>query len=687
MKSFEFFVKYCNAFVYILVLPQLLHSSFGKIKEMSTDTGNYLIENKLRGTQVILVYNSRRTPRYLECLQMMSQLRSKMSNKISFQSLDIAMVEMENRGIKAKTLPGIRRNSESLRIPVSDSQIFKRNISISQKLIPIGALSTNNPSEKILPLDFEKLGNSKEQNSKSSFTDKLKNSKFSVAFSDFLWNLSSNKKRKLIPEEKNTRQHCSWILRINSHPIPFNEISYNYQDLLHWLNKRIHRHPHKITSPNEFYSISNKYFAIIYVLHVGNESKKRVKGQIVGDLKALSAEFPYTDFYYTFQPNITNKLNLKKGHSLLLIRQFGDGHKRLSREHKPSYFDMREIILKFHFPFIMLWSRRVLDFILEEKQDTVFLVIRKRENFHLEAAFERVALMYRFPKVKFGVIPIQGDRVSPSKKKILSILGITEHSKLPGVYGLFFQNSGELMSRKGIGNSTQPLEIRDNKGLTPVLKDSGFKTISQEMLDLLNKNSFPKIKVVKCENMSESGLKSFLGSVNDSGGFAHCKQNQFISHKQNRSTITFLNLDSFDSLLERSVHFERIILIYFSSKFEEKTVVTLYSRVIRKMGIKRKSRRSRRRKRNTQNTPQNNKIGFKNHEKQFYLFDKSRNEWPDQLSNIQKREFYLFSIIDGNKDKNVIEFMGFDSLSDLERILSNQDHDLEEKVKKLSSLL
>ena len=235
IKPIQIFVKTRYLFLFLISHQILFNTTFGKIKEMSTDSGNYLIQNKLRGTQVILIYNSRTAPRYLECLQMISQLRSKMSNKITFQSLDIAMIQIQN---KKKVLPKIRRNSESLRIPISDSEIFNKNISISQKLIPIGVIDNSNdnlPFSNHKPVTDDQL----------SFSDQVKNSEISKAFSRIFSNFSFKRNRISDFEEnkKVNRQHCSWILRINSHPIPFNEISYDYKDILHWLNKRIHRHP------------------------------------------------------------------------------------------------------------------------------------------------------------------------------------------------------------------------------------------------------------------------------------------------------------------------------------------------------------------------------------------------------------------------------------------------------------
>ena len=300
---------------------------------------------------------------------------------------------------------------------------------------------------------------------------------------------------------------------------------------------------------------------------------------------------------------------------------------------------MKRAILKYSFPFIMLWNRRVLDFIREERQDTAFLVIRKRDNFHLEAAFERVALLFPHPKVRFGVIPVEGGAVSVSKAKILKMLGVDADSKLPAIYGLFFEARDPEYKALPGSKGGPPKKQQD---------DGQIASEASEVLDLLRKNALPKLKVVKCENMTERGIKSFLGSLNDLGGFAHCRQNQFINHKKNHKTLTFLNLDSLEKMLERAVHFERVILVYFSGKQDERSVLSQYSKIIHK--VQPKSARRKKLKRRTRRPAASSKIQNKdspgvknadsskvdsakkadeqNKERQFYIFDKSRNDWP-----------------------------------------------------------
>jgi hypothetical protein len=310
--------------------------------------------------------------------------------------------------------------------------------------------------------------------------------------------------------------------------------------------------------------------------------------------------------------------------------------------------------------------------------------------------------MFRFPKVKFAIIPIEGEVVSPSKKMILDILGIKPDSKFPAVYGLFFEKGKILPNYQNVlGNDSINSEIANansqelpnvSENSKEIQKNGQFKKIPKELLDYINSNSIPKIKVIKCENMTENGLKSFLGSMNNLGSFAHCKQNQFISHKFNHKIINFLNLDSLESLLERSVHFERIILIYFSSKQSEKQVISLYSKLIRQLRNKNKSssvRKRHRRRRSKHNIHKKHDptMKFKNTEKQFYIFDKSRNEWPEQLKELEESPFYLFSIKDGKQDKNLIEFVSLNTLDELKNILSNKIQFSEAKRTQLNFLL
>lgn len=681
-----------------LLVFGFIFSFWSKIQSMSTDAGNFSSKHRSSDIQVILIFDSRHTIRYDECLRMMTQLQSKMSKSIHFRPIDISLVDLQTGVIADPPVPLIHLDSESTRVRLTDSQIFPKNAPISNKLIPVAIFPSKMsgaPAQSAFPQRPPSAPDYTGQfQSTFSFTQKLKQSHITNAFSNILSKLSpmySTHPAQLKPQsEQGPRayRNCSWILRVHSHSIPFNEVSYDFKDLLGWLNRRINRAPHRIKSLNHFYSVSNRYFAIIYLVHLSKPpSKARLKAlkkRIVGNLKALSAEFPYTDFFYSTEESINQNLNIKMGHSLLVLRQFEDGHKTLFGHDELSFEEMRNMIRKFHFPFIMLWNKRVLDFILEERQDTAFLVIRKHKNFHLEAAFERVALMFRLPKVRFAVIPIEGRVVSPSKIKILRMLGISPESKFPAVYGLFFEKNA-LYPRENLlhNNNGNPLKLgldspQDKTGSELVgqkPKKGQFRRIEADLLELINHNSFPRIKVVKCENMTEKGLKSFLGSLNNRGGFAHCRQNQFISHKHNHRVINFLNLDLLESLFERSVHFQRIVLIYFSAQVDEKLVVSEYSKAIRKLkSHSRPSRPSRRRHRGRRagaGKKASTGLNFESAEKQFYLFDKSRNEWPAKLKGIADGGFYLFSFQDTAKDKNVVEYIQFDSLDQLQGLLTD----------------
>lgn len=654
---------------------------------MSTDAGNFSSKRKSSDIQVILIFDSRYTLRFEECLQMMSQLQTKMSKSVLFRPIDLSLVDLKTGAILDPPTRLIRLDSESERVKVTDSQIFPKGDPISHKLIPVAVFPSklsHLPSQTTFPKNAQSVPSlTKQFQSTFSFTQKLKQSQISRAFSNILSKLSpiySTAPAKLEPEvETVSRAHrnCSWVLRVHSHSIPFNEVTYDFRDLLGWLNRRIHRAPHRIKSLDHFYSVSNQYFAIIYFVHLSTPlpkpQMKALKHRIVANLKGLSAEFPYTDFFYSTEESINQNLNIKIGHSLLVVRQFEDGHKTLSDKTELPFEKMRGMIRKFHFPFIMLWDKRVLDFILEERQDTAFLVIRKHKNFHLEAAFERVALMFRLPKVRFAVIPIEGRNLSSSKRKILNILGITSDSKFPAVYGLFFEKHSLYSTEKVLGN--YQIELGQNLFERKEGKGAEFRRISRDLLELINRNSFPRIKVVKCENMTEKGLKSFLGSLNNRGGFAHCRQNQFISHRHNHRVINFLNLDLLESMFERSVHFQRIVLIYFSSQVDEKLVISKYSKAIRKLKshsrASRPARRRHRKRRTDAAKRATTEVNFESSEKQFYLFDKSRNEWPAKLKEIEDGRFYLFSFQDTAQDKNVVEYVQFRSLDQLEELLTD----------------
>jgi hypothetical protein len=721
------------------ILALLLNEGWGSklsAKSMSTDSGKFVSNRRAVDTQVILVFDSRRTQDFTHCLDMLGSLRSKMSKSIHFQSIDLASVSPKKKSFgptpNVKSLPKISLDSESQKLRIKDSELFSHNNLISSKLLPIISIGREPESQtkggnqehretgtEVSPTVPVKLDGSIQK--AFSITSQLKDSHLTKAFNKIFSNFTSNNQNTKISERKSleegvlwseeprqeTGQQCQWLLRVNGHSIPFNEKNYSWEDLWGWLNKRVHRHPYRIKSTNHFYSVSNQYFAAIYIVHLDRSLPRLkfrlLKDRILKDLRALAAEFPYTDFYYSIEKDITRDLKIKPGHSLLLIRQFEDGHKKFYQESEISFNEMKNAILKYSFPFIMLWNRRVLDFVLEEKQDTAFLIIRKRDNFHLEAAFERVALLFPHPKVRFAVIPV-GNNLSPSKQKMLTLLGINPDSKLPAIYGLFFENEHSVSRTPNTlpGTPSKPTHLTKtkkdlhskNKALSPNNQKQGevpkeFDEVSKEVLTILNKFSFPKIKVIKCENMTEKGIKSFLGSMNDLGSFAHCKQNQFISHKKNLRVVTFLNLDSLSSVLERSVHFERWVLVYHSQSFSEHSVLTHFSKLIKKFkstqtpSTKHRGRRRRKDKwggskkqENTNKKDSDSKD--KSTERQYYIFDKSRNEWPPELSNLKGNSFYVLRIRVGSLNQNLIQFVGFDSLADLDRVLDPQDLSFEQ---------
>ena len=402
-----------------------------------------------------------------------------------------------------------------------------------------------------------------------------------------------------------TRENCSWMLVINQVVIEFHELEYGLNDLVDWVKKRTRMHLHRISSTEQFYKVSNQYFALVYVLNkrkqIFKKKNKEEREEVLKLLRSLSAEFPYTHVYYSFDYSVNNQLKLDLGHSLILVRGFGDGHKTLYEKEVLKYQNMRNLVERYRFPLVMFWNKHILDFMLQERQDLALLVLRKGKNFHLEAAFQRIAQMFQNPKTKFAIIAIEGNQVTHSKKKMLDLLGVKPHSVIPTLFGVSFEDQSS------------------------------------------------KIRVVKCDNVTERGIKGFLGSLNGIPNSEHCMQNQLLSRSRKHRTFIPLNLDSFNLVLNSRSHHSKVVLAYNSSQERNNSLLTTVSNIARRWPKEKPKPKPR-----------------------FFKMDLAFNAWPQSLSMLSHDKPQLTVIRrvrDQQGQRNLVVSEEIKSSSEVESIL------------------
>ena len=222
---------------------------------------------------------------------------------------------------------------------------------------------------------------------------------------------------------------CQWTLNVHGNSIGYHNEIHDFDSLVLWLDLRIANQPLKITSSKQFYDVSAQYFACIYgYLPDAKETREeteKAQQDILRKLQALASEFPSSKFYYSFDNEVNKEVKITKKHSFVLVRSFEDGHKSVLSDIPINVVNMRNKVTRYRFPFILWWNNEVSDFITQEQKNVTILIVRKRKNYQLEATFERLARLYDDQEMKYAILEINGNKVTPAQRKLLTDLKIT----------------------------------------------------------------------------------------------------------------------------------------------------------------------------------------------------------------------------------------------------------------------
>lgn len=355
---------------------------------------------------------------------------------------------------------------------------------------------------------------------------------------------------------------CQWTLNVHGNPIGFHNESHDYDSLNSWMELRVSNQPEKIISSKKFYDVSAQYFACIYGYMPSPEDTpetvERTKQQVLKNLQALASEFPSSKFFYSFDPAVNKEVKMMKKHSFVLARSFEDGHKSILENSVISFTKMKLKVAQFRFPFILWWNQEVADFISQEQKNVTILIVRKRKNYQLEATFERIARMYDDQEMRYAILEINGNKVTNVQKKLLGDLKITPKSNIPTVVSLYHDKAEK------------------------------------------------KVRSIKCDNMSEDGIKGFLDAQFGFESQSHCLQNQFLKKGWKYDYVKPVNFDLMMSLTSQITPLPKIIFFYRSKNKEIAPLVTHFIKISRNL--------------------YRENVNF-----QFFMFDERLNEPPQYL--------------------------------------------------------
>jgi hypothetical protein len=355
---------------------------------------------------------------------------------------------------------------------------------------------------------------------------------------------------------------CQWTLNVHGNSIGYHNEVHDYNSLTFWLDSRLTNQPQPITSSKQFYDVSAKYFACIYG-YLPNEDdteeqNERRKQIIMKNLQALASEFPSSQFYYSFDKEVNKEVKMTKKHSFVLVRSFEDGHKSVLSNQLISFIQMRNKVSQYRFPFILWWNDEVSDFINQEQKNVTILIVRKRKNYQLEATFERIARLYDNQDMKYAILEINGNKVTKAQRKLLTDLKITPKSNIPTILSLYHDRTEK------------------------------------------------KLRSIKCDNMSEDGIKGFLDGQFGFESKSHCLQNQFLKRGWKYDFVKPINFDLILGLTSEVTPLPKIIFLYRSKNKDQSALTKYFIKVSRNL--------------------------FKaNGNFQFYLFDERLNEPPQYL--------------------------------------------------------
>ena len=169
----------------------------------------------------------------------------------------------------------------------------------------------------------------------------------------------------------------------------------------------------------------------------------------------------------------------------------------------------------------MWWSNEVADFVEQEQQDIFLLIVRKRKNYQLEATFERIARSYENKGFKFAILEINGNKVTASQRQLLDKLKIGPKSNIPTIVAMVHNPATQT------------------------------------------------IKYLNCDNVTENGIQSFIGSLHGEDTTSHCIQNQFLKRGWSYTYVKPINYDWLVEISTQITPVNQIIFFYRShDKFD-----------------------------------------------------------------------------------------------------------------------
>ena len=407
---------------------------------------------------------------------------------------------------------------------------------------------------------------------------------------------------------------CQWTLNVHGNSIGYHNETHDFDSLLQWLDLRIANQPLKIVSSKQFYDVSAQYFACIYGFVPGpkdtSEQTEKAQQDILRKLQALASEFPSSKFYYSFDSAVNKEVKMTKKHSFVLVRSFEDGHKSVLADYPLKVIQMRNQVTRYRFPFILWWNKEVSDFINQEQKNVTILIVRKRKNYQLEATFERLARLYDDQEMKYAILEINGNKVTPSQRKLLTDLKITPKSNIPTLLSLYHDKTEK------------------------------------------------KVKSMKCDNMSESGIKGFLDAQFGFESSSHCLQNQFLKRGWKYDFVKPVNFDILMSLTSSVTPLPKIIFFYRSKNKKQSPLIKFFIKLSRNLFRE--------------------NLNF-----QFYLFDERLNEPPKYLVSAGVTVPGVLFLMPGHVDLQGKYLPQYTNVSNEADLISSFDNYLEVNSKEI----
>lgn len=412
-----------------------------------------------------------------------------------------------------------------------------------------------------------------------------------------------------------TIDNCLWTLNVFGNSIQYHNENHDFEALSFWLETRMNNKILKIKSSEEFYKATSKYFAGVYAYlprkedspELIDENKKEIKKR----LRALASEFPSSKFYYSFDPLVNQQVKINITHSFILARSFEDGHKSILDNSLIKFRHLRSKVARYRFPFILWWNEQVAQFIDQEQENVTILIVRKRKNYQLEATFERIARLYDDQNMRFAILEINGNKVTKSQRLLLKELNITPKSNIPTT------------------------------------------------VTLMHDKKEKKVRSIRCDNMTEDGIKNFIGGQFGRTVDNHCLQNQFLKRGWKYSYVKPINFDWLLELTANRTPSSKVVFLYRS---HNKADSPLIKRFINLSKAVQKS---------------------KSKDIEFYIFDSRLNEPPKYLVEAKASVPGLLFLLSDKVDDDGKYQPQYSSINTFENIYTEIDKMLGINSKKL----